>query len=203
MSGWPADTIARHRPSGNELSQDPSHRSTPLEEAPPRPFLAERRQLDRHGRERTASGAFPRGPLPRPAFRSFLATAVDPSPQPRGRGGCAGSAAPCEPVRSGIEFSLPRAVCGGGPGRGAASGAVGLRPSSPECRSRGALSPAGPFARSSRRPVPPTPGRGGCAGSAVRSESVQSGIEFSLPRAVCGGGPGRGAPTARTRPSPA
>ena len=63
------------------------------------------------------------GPLPRRAFCSFLATTVAPAPTLGRRRGCAETAVRSEPVRSGIEFSLPRAVCGGGPGRGAPSDA--------------------------------------------------------------------------------
>jgi hypothetical protein len=58
------------------------------------------------------------GPLPRPLFCSFLATAVDPSPNFGGGVGVAARSSRSERCRSTIEFSPSPAGVGGGGGGG-------------------------------------------------------------------------------------
>ena len=136
-----------------------------------------------------------RGPHPRRAFCSFLATAVDPSPKLRGRGGGAElvtwplTGSEREPCRS--ASPLPRSW-GRGRERGPPAGAVRFLPekTSPLPRRAFLLVP-----RNGGRPLPQTAGRG------ERGAGIQPQRDRSLPspRGTSGEGSGEGHPCGALR----
>jgi hypothetical protein len=110
--------------------------------------------------------AFPRGPLPRQAFRSFLATAGDPPPN------CGGGVgvprvqyAPNHHFEAGSTSPSPAQFAGEGRGGGRRRTQTRtFSAAAANCAFPRALSPARPFARSSRRLATPPPNCGGGVG---------------------------------------
>jgi hypothetical protein len=112
------------------------------------------------------------------------------------------------PRHPAARVTLPRAVCGGGPGRGVPADAApcpivepGPQPWSSAqedgCRRRSLVGkhPAGARERPPLPASPHNPHRGEENSTTPRHPAAR----VTLPRAVCGGGPGRGAPADAAR----